>query len=131
MYKKIEINRKKIFDGKEEDFLKLSFEINNENFKISDFYNNPLRDIEKIINKTDFDLIIKEGKFKLKNSFIKTYLSQEGLEVYYLIKNDNIYLFSFGEFQPTRYMLFFEMLETTKLEDPKPDKPRGGWSVFD
>jgi hypothetical protein len=26
---------------------------------------------------------------------------------------------------------FLEMLETTKIEDPKPDKPRGGWSVFD
>jgi hypothetical protein len=26
---------------------------------------------------------------------------------------------------------FLEMLETTKIEDPKQDKPRGGWSVFD
>jgi len=26
---------------------------------------------------------------------------------------------------------FLKMLETTKIEDPKQDKPRGGWSVFD
>lgn len=26
---------------------------------------------------------------------------------------------------------FLEMLETTKLENQKPNKPRGGWSVFD
>jgi hypothetical protein len=36
------------------------------------------------------------------------YLSNEGLTLYYLWKNNIIYIFSFGEKQPGRYQLYYE-----------------------
>jgi hypothetical protein len=108
MIKKNEITRQKLFDGDEQECLKEIFEIENQKIKLIDFYNSPLRDLKKEIDDESFETIVRESKFNVRNSFIEKYVSEEGLEVHYLKKNDMIYLFSYGEFQPGRYMLFLE-----------------------
>lgn len=108
MIKKNEITRQKLFDGDETNCLKEIFEIENQKIKLIDFYNNPLRDLKKEIDDESFDTIVRENEFTERKSFIEKYVSEEGLEIHYLKKNDVIYLFSYGEYQPGRYMLFLE-----------------------
>jgi hypothetical protein len=75
-----------------------------------DFYNSPLRDLKKEVDAESFDKIVGESKFTVRNSFIEKYVSEEGLEIHYLKNNDTIYLFSYGEYQPGRYILFLESI---------------------
>jgi hypothetical protein len=73
------------------------------------FYNNLLRALKKEIDDESFDKVIEEQIYSI-NSYNETYVSEEGLDVYYLIRNELIYLFSYGEYQSGRYMLFLEGL---------------------
>lgn len=115
MIEKIELIKQKLFDGDEEECLKEVFEIENQKIKLIDFYNNPLRGLKKEIGAKSFNTLIKESKFSLINSFIEKYVSEDGLEINYLTKNEAIYLFSYGEYQPGRYMLFLEGICLKKL----------------
>lgn len=108
MIKKFEIRRQKLFDGDEEKCLKEIFELEHKKIKLADFYNNPLIDLKKAIDEESFNTIIKESKFSLTNGFIENYKSDDGLEVSYLKNNNFIYLFSYGEYQAGRYLLFLE-----------------------
>lgn len=106
--KKDEIARQKLFDGNEEKCLKEDFEIKNQKIKLIDLYNSPLTALKNEIDNTRFDIIVKESQFNLIKSFTEKYISADGLEIYYLKNNDMIFLFSYGEYQPGRYMLFLE-----------------------
>lgn len=108
MTEKTEITRQKLFDGDEEKCLKEVFEIKNRIITLTDFYNNPLRALQKVIDDKSFYTIIKEGNFNLMNSFNEKYISEEGLEINYFYDNGMIFLFSYGEYQPGRYILFLE-----------------------
>jgi hypothetical protein len=108
MFENIEIIRQKLFDGDEEAGLKQVFDIENQTFKLIDFYNNPLRELKKEIRDKSFDTLMKESKFNLVNSFVEKYLSENGLEIYYHKNNEAVYLFSYGEYQQGRYLLFLE-----------------------
>lgn len=108
MIENIEMIRRKLFDGDEEKALKHVFAIENQAFKLIDFYNHPLRELKKQIRDQSFDIIIKESQFSLVNSFVEKYLSENGLEIHYVKRNEAIYLFSYGEYQPGRYLLFLE-----------------------
>ncbi|VXC54607.1 hypothetical protein [Chryseobacterium sp. 8AT] len=108
MIKKFEISKQKLFDGDEEKCLEEIFELEHQKIKLTDFYNNPLRDLKKEIDEESFNAIIQESKFSLINSFIEKYTSEDGLEVNYLKNYNLIYLFSYGEYQAGRYLLFLE-----------------------
>ncbi|WP_300685983.1 hypothetical protein [Chryseobacterium sp.] len=108
MMENIEIIKQKLFDGDEAAGVEEVFEIGNQKFKFSDFYDNPLRELKKEIGDKSFNTVIKESKFNLINTFVEKYTSEEGLEIYYLKKNETICLFSCGEYQPGRHMLFLE-----------------------
>ncbi|MDV7698733.1 hypothetical protein N6B72_17545 [Chryseobacterium soli] len=108
MFENIEIVKRKVFDGDEEAGLKEVFEIENQKIKLSDFYNNPLRELKKEIRDKSFDTLMKESKFNLVNSFVEKYLSENGLEIYYHKNAEAVYLFSYGEYQSGRYLLFLE-----------------------
>ncbi|MGH1517943.1 hypothetical protein [Chryseobacterium sp. JK1] len=107
MVKKIEISRQKLFDG-EEECLPTIFEIENQRISLAEFYNNPLRNLKKEIDGESFESMVEGSKFSLSNRFIEKYTSENGLEVYYFKSDDMIYLFSYGEYQPGRYLLFLE-----------------------
>lgn len=108
MMEDIEIINQKLFDGDEAAGRKEVFRIGNHKFKFSDFYDNPLRELKKEIGDMSFGTVITEGRFNLSNTWIEKYSSEKGLEIYYLKKNEVVYLFSCGEYQPGRYMLFLE-----------------------
>ncbi|MCS3531280.1 hypothetical protein [Chryseobacterium sp. JUb7] len=109
MIQKIESIQKKLFDGNEEQCLSEVFEIGTQKIKLIDFYNSPLRELKKEIDEESFNTLIQENKFnRINNSFVEKYTSENELEIHYLENNDLIYLFSYGEYQPGRYMLFLE-----------------------
>lgn len=108
MIKKFEISRQKLFDGDEERCLEEIFELENKKITLADFYNNPLRDLKKEIDEESFNTIIRESKFSLINNFIEKYISVDKLEVNYLKIYNLIYIFSYGEYQAGRYLLFLE-----------------------
>lgn len=124
MIKKIDISRQKLFDGDEAKGLKEIFEIGNQRISFIDFYNSPLRELKKEMDKESFDRMIEESGFNPMNGFLEKYLSEDGLEINYLKKNDIIYLFSYGEYQPGRYMLFLESMYLTLPNIEKMDKER-------
>lgn len=100
--------RQLLFDGDEEKCLHEVFEVNHQKIRLNDFYNHPLKELKKEIDRESFDLMVEENSFKGINNIIEKYISEKGLEIYYLKKNNLIYLFSYGEYQPGRYMLFLE-----------------------
>lgn len=100
--------KEKLFDGDEDNCLQEIFEVGNQKIKLTDFYNNPLSALKNEIGEESFNLLIQENKFNQINNFIKKYTSENGFEVYFLKRNDFIYLFSYGEYQSGRYILYLE-----------------------
>jgi|GEM_PF-92372 len=100
--------RQLLFDGDERECVNKVFEVNRQKIRLVDFYDHPLKELKRETDRESFDLMVEENGFKQINNFIEKYISEKGLEVYYLKKNDLIYLFSYGEYQPGRYMLFLE-----------------------
>ncbi len=100
--------RQLLFDGDEREAVNKVFEVNRQKIRLIDFCGNPLKELKKEIDHESFDLMVEENSFKRINIIIEKYISEKRLEIYYLKKNDLIYLFSYGEYQPGRYMLFLE-----------------------
>jgi hypothetical protein len=114
VYKIEKIKRKNIFDGIEDNLNKFSYKINivdkKYSFTVNDFYNNSLEELENKISKNDFNKIIDCEKYKIINSFRKVYKSKENLDLYFKKIDNLIFIFSFGEFQPARYNIYFECI---------------------
>lgn len=110
MIRKIEITRQKLFDGDEESCLQKIFEIEHQKIKLTDFYNNPLKDLKNQIEAEIFSTIVRENNFRIRNSFTGKYVSEEGLEVFYIKNEDFIAMFSCGEYQPGRFIFFLESI---------------------
>ncbi|MCZ4223982.1 hypothetical protein [Pedobacter rhodius] len=103
------IIKEKLFDGDESGLGKITFDIPSLTFKVSDFLDNPLRNLLKDNSNTDdFDTIIKSENFQKKGALIQNFYTEQNLQVYYLIVQNRLYLFSFGEFQPMRFILYLE-----------------------
>ncbi len=110
MIKKNEITRQKLFDGDEKSCLQKIFEIEHQKIRLIDFYNNPLKDLKKEIESEIFNTIVSESNFRASNRFIEKHVSEEGLEVFYIKNDDIIALFSCGEYQPGRFLVFLESI---------------------
>lgn len=109
MTKDNKVNKEKLFDGDESVLGKITFEIPDLTFKVSNFIDNPLRNLLKDSSTiNDFDTIIKTETLHKKGALIQNFYTEENLEVYYLIAQNRVYLFSFGEFQPMRFILHLE-----------------------
>jgi hypothetical protein len=67
-----------------------------------------LEELENRISKNDFNKIIDSGKYKIINSFGEVYKSKENWDLYFKKSDNVIFIFSFGEFQPARYTIYFE-----------------------
>ncbi len=113
-------NKAKLYDGLENQELYTTvFNIKNNVFTLPDILINKIADLKHQISNEDFLRIVKESKFQTnENSDFKKYFkdidveefyqSEEGLSVYFVIKDKRLYLFSFGEYQPARYMMYLE-----------------------
>ena len=101
--KKLNYNRVKIFDGFEKQLFDNDISIYIENKEISfiadDLTPNKLFDL-------GFNMQIIDELFLVNNKSIIT--TKDRLEVYYLKSENLLIIFSMGEYQPGRYMLFQE-----------------------
>ena len=107
----------KLFDGLEtEELYQRDFEVHGIKFKIPDLMENSIEKLKKSISTEEFGQI--EEAYSSNSEFLKYFKdykfdklplkSAENLSIYYLLRDSKIYLFSFGEKQPGRYMLFLE-----------------------
>ena len=98
----LEFKRTKLFDGVEYELFNKEFLLNIEGKSLSFIAD----DI------TQFKLIDYQGKQEiiyellLKSEGNSDIITKEGLQVYYLSKDDLLIVFSLGEYQSGRYMLF-------------------------
>jgi len=112
MQKISEIKKVKIFDGIEDELQNFHYEIfinqNRFSFDIEDFYSHPLKELKNILFTDDFEKIVSDGNYKMINKLIATYKSDDNLSVKYVKRGNHIFIFSFGEYQPTRYIAFLD-----------------------
>lgn len=102
--KNLNYSRKKLFDGFENQLFDEDFELEIGNQTIT-FIADDLT-TNKLSQLNDNRIIVNDLSLEVKNSIIIT--KDKNLQTYYLIVNDFIIIFSMGEYQPGRYMLFFE-----------------------
>lgn len=119
MIKIIEKNRRELYDGLESE--ELYNKVLAKGIELKDILNNNFSNLKEKLNSEDFKIIMDLIKTKpSKDTFFckffpnkakddANYYSLEGLSLYYSIANDNILeIFSFGELQPSRYILYNE-----------------------
>jgi len=111
---KISNDRTKLFDGLEDSIEKEKIQLKNTNLSINDIIKNPVEDLKSFIGDNDFQKIIKDLKINEDNNMFISYKSQNGLDIYYVIKNSELVIFSYGEFQPARYQLYLEGIYSLK-----------------
>lgn len=99
-----------IFDGLESEILDKSFNQAGISAPIryNDFANNDFEDLQQVINKDDFESIVKTGGFAPDGGFLNLYKNNDGLRLYYYKKDNTVVVFAYGEFQPGRYKLYLE-----------------------
>lgn len=110
MIKVVEQLNLKLFDGSEQECLEQIFNVNGKDIKLINIYNNSLRYLRQEIDIADFDLIVQKEELKLGGNICDIYTTHRGLEAYFWLDHDNIYIFSFGEYQPSRFMLTIESI---------------------
>lgn len=101
--KNLNYNRVKLFDGLENELFDKDFLLEIENKKVV-FIADDLTP-NKLANLTDRKLFINELDLTFNNIIIHT---KDRLQVYYLKEQELLIVFSLGEYQPARYMLFLE-----------------------
>lgn len=112
MIKVIEKKNLKLYDGEELELRNAIFSIDVNGIfvkiKVLDFYNNPLRNITSIINQEELENIVTVQNFEKTRKLFIDYKSINNLDIYYCQHENLILLFSMGEFQPGRYLIFLE-----------------------
>ena len=72
------------------------------------FHFSDLKSLEEVIlNDRDIELILSVCERRIKKGLI-SYKNEDGLKVYALDTPTHLFLFSIGEFQPSRYKMIFE-----------------------
>lgn len=99
-----EFKRTKLFDGVEHELFDKEFLLNIEGKSLS-FIVDDINQF-KLIDYPDKQDIIDE--LLLKSDGSSNIITKEGLQVYYLHKDDLLIVFSLGEYQSGRYLLFLE-----------------------
>jgi hypothetical protein len=120
------LDRQLLYDGLESQQLYDDeiFTIHGSKFTLSKILGNNILELKTLISNHDFLQLIAESEFQTNENseFRKAfkdlphvfddsefYLSKDdGLALYYAITDNLLYLFSYGEKQPARYMLYSE-----------------------
>lgn len=107
------ILKQKLFDGDERVLQESSFVLrpaaNKEiTVQVSDFENNKFEDLPSVIGSETFQELLAEGDFKGGSGFILVYKGSDDLRLRYCIKENFLFVFAYGEFQPARYKLYIE-----------------------
>ncbi|PZF74614.1 hypothetical protein [Taibaiella soli] len=114
MVRKLAIDKKLIFDGPETELGKMQILLDNvdvdihEPIRFVDFGDNTFEGLRDKLNPEDFFGIAKDGAFQPDEGFLHLYKGSEDMRLYYIRKHNVVIVFAYGEFQPTRYRLYFE-----------------------
>lgn len=108
---------KRLFDGLEKDFLDKTFVIEVPGLGIVYFKDEEFntyqgidfQEIKENLNKQSFKLLLETGEFKIgSSSDLGYYKTEEHLPLEYFIKNGYLFVFTFGEKQPSRWILVLD-----------------------
>ena len=113
MVKIVQKINQELFMGYDNDCWEDVFTVNDMKIRLFDIYNNPLRNLKSKISIDDFNAIVQSERLKLDSLISDSYRTSEGLNTYFLLDKNDIYIFSFGELQPTRVVLNVESLWQT------------------
>lgn len=110
-------DRALLFDGPESEILEKQFSLeagplDGQALTLHDFAAHDFEDLKGIIGEEDFASILATGAFQQEEGFLDRYKSESRLKLYYIKKGNHIAIFSYGEFQPTRYQLYLEGIWT-------------------
>nr|WP_311147670.1 hypothetical protein [Prevotella pallens] len=102
--------KQNLFDGYDNDCLDKTFVVGGKEIRLLDIYNNPLWKLKDRISINDFNTVVASENLKSDNIVIDSYKTSKGLSTYYLFNNTLLYIFSFVEWQPTRFILNIESI---------------------
>lgn len=111
-------DRKELFDGLESKLheianFNIKGEKNDRNINIWTIIRNEFEDLEPIIGQKDFYKIIEDLEIKINTNMFISYLSKDsGLDLFFTVVENDLFIFSLGEKQPARYQLFLEAVYT-------------------
>lgn len=109
--------RELLYDGMEgESLYNESHYFFGRNFTMTEILRNPFARLKRKIENEAYEKIISDAGFTSVSSFFKPmeenekelYRSQNGLSLYYVTHLHMLFVFSFGETQPARYLLYCE-----------------------
>lgn len=111
-------NKKELlFEGQESEIRSKLVDLSNyikgfEPIRFENFISHNLEDLERHISGDDYKSILESGHFKTDEGFLNLPKGSDGLRVYYYKKANTVFVFAYGEFQPTRYKLYLEGIWT-------------------
>jgi hypothetical protein len=113
MITKYENPKALLFDGPESEIQSKSIDLHTNingttSVHFETFISNNFEDLKTQISSDDYNAILEAGAFKTDNGFLNLPTGSDGLRLYYCKKEHIIFVFAYGEFQPTRYKLYFE-----------------------
>ncbi|AYL97185.1 hypothetical protein [Mucilaginibacter celer] len=108
MIKKHEILHTLLYDGTEEGMLDKTFSLPYNQVKYDDFADNNFEELANVAGAEDFKSITETAGFETDGGFLNLYQGSDRLRLYYAKKDNMIYVFAFGEFQPMRYKIYLE-----------------------
>lgn len=108
MIKKQEQPKSLLFDGNEDEIINKTFNLPQGSVNFNEFANNNFENLASTIGTDNFKAIVESAGFKTDGGFLNLYQGSERLRLYYAKKGNSIFIFAFGEFQPTRYKLYIE-----------------------
>lgn len=76
--------------------------------RLEELAGNKFEELEALIGTEDFEALVQSGDFTVHESFLNGYKGTDELKLYYARQGKTILVFALGEFQPTRYKLYFE-----------------------
>jgi len=90
------INRE-LFIGYDNDCWEEVFTVNDMKIRLFDIYNNPLRNLKSKISIDDFNAIVQSERLKLDSLISDSYRTSEGLNTYFLLDKNDIYIYFLSE----------------------------------
>jgi len=116
--KLIHKNRQYLFDGFEEDIhndypYRIQRKESSRVINILDILKNRFEDLTNLIDEKQFTQIVTELQLENYDSISVSYYIKN-LNLFYLIDENELFIFSYGEKQPARYQLILEAIYSIK-----------------
>jgi hypothetical protein len=103
----------KLFDGLEENLFGQKFEVlavsrGRTLVNPSMLDKNKFKSLAPLIGEKAVNMIVESKHFKYEGGLFPGYVGTDNLDLYYLLVENTLLIFSLGEYQPARYIFYFE-----------------------